>query len=188
LAACLLAIPLTVFSGRILWALGAILVDSEQPVKADIAVVLGGDWSGNRVLKAAELVREGYAPKLLISSGPYFYGRPESEIAADFAASRGYDRSTMICVQQQQFSTAGETRTIDLMLREMGVRSALLVTSPSHSARAARLFRKAMPTVTFHPVAAPDPRWCEGRWWTSRECQKTWFYETVKTVTSPFGL
>jgi uncharacterized SAM-binding protein YcdF (DUF218 family) len=168
--------------------MGQVLVNSEPPRKSDVVLVLGGDWTGNRVLKGAELVREGYAPKLVISNGPIFYGRPESEVAADYAASKGYDRATMICIQRPHDSTNDEATTIPLVLRKLGVHSVLLVTSPSHTARATRVFRRLAPDLEFHPVAAPDPRWCGGRWWTERECEKTWFFETVKTVTGPFGL
>jgi uncharacterized SAM-binding protein YcdF (DUF218 family) len=182
------AVLLFFFSGRILWALGAWLVDSENPRKADVVVTLGGEFSGRRVLKGAELVREGFAPKLVISNGPLFYGRPESEIAADFAAARGYDRSAMICIQNINMSTMEEARTITPMLRNMGAHSVLLVTSPSHTARATRVFRQVAPDLEFHPVAAPDPHWCGGQWWTNRDCEKTWLFEAMKTVTEKFGI
>ena len=53
----------------ILSALGGYLVDAGPPQKADIALVLAGDSSGNRILKAAELVRDGIRSKVLVS-GP----------------------------------------------------------------------------------------------------------------------
>jgi uncharacterized SAM-binding protein YcdF (DUF218 family) len=178
---CLIVIA-AVFSQRILWATGSMLVNSESPRKADIAVVLGGDYMGNRVLKAAELVREGYAPKLILSRGMRFYGQNESEAAAELAVRRGYDRKTMICLTTPVDSTSDEARTMVPKLREMGVHSVLLVTSPSHTARAARVFRRAAPDMEIHPVAAPDPHWCRGYWWTNRECEKTFFFESVKTL------
>jgi len=183
-----LIVALYAFSGRILWAMGSVLVDAESPRKADVVLVLGGEWSGRRVLKGAELVREGFAPRLVISSGPLFYGRSESEMAAEFAVSQGFDRASMICVPWTNNSTNDEARTVSPMLRKMGVHSVLLVTNPSHTGRAARLFRRVAPDLEFHPVAAPDPKWCGGRWWTQRECEKTWFYEAIKTVTNPFGI
>jgi len=168
--------------------MGQFMVDSESPRKADAVVVLAGDQSGNRVLRGAELVREGYAPKLVISNGPLTYGHPESELAADFAVSRGYDRATMICIQRLNNSTDSEAESVPAVLRKLGAHTVLIVTSPSHTARATRLFRRRAPDLEFHPVAAPDPRWCGGRWWTTRECEKTWFLEAVKTVTEPFGI
>lgn len=177
-----------VFRERLMWAAGQLLVESEQPRKADAALVLGGDWSGRRVLKGAELVREGYAAKLVISNGPVFYRRPESEVAADFAAEHGYDRSTMVCIRRTHNRTQEEAAEIPGILRSLGIHTVLLVTSPSHTARAARIFRRMAPDLEFHPVPAADPNWCGGRWWQTRECQKTWFFETVKSTTEPFGI
>ena len=57
IAACLLVS--LIFWQQILWGLGAMLVDSEPPQEADIAVVLAGDGSGHRIMKAADLVRQG---------------------------------------------------------------------------------------------------------------------------------
>jgi hypothetical protein len=48
------------FSDPILYGLGTILVNGEKPQKADIVVVIGGDYKGNRITTGAELVREGY--------------------------------------------------------------------------------------------------------------------------------
>ncbi len=177
-----------VFYRNIFLTVGSLLVDSESPRKADIVVVLGGDYLGNRALKGAELVREGYAPKLVLSCGSRLYGRNESDIEADFAVARGYDRSTMIPLANSVDSTSDEAKTIVPQLRAMGVHIVLLVTSPSHTARGARVFRRAARDMEIHPIAAPDPRWCGGYWWTKRECEKTFFMEEVKTVADFFRL
>ena len=39
-------------------ALGSALVHDDGPAKADLVVVLAGDYYGHRILKAAELVRK----------------------------------------------------------------------------------------------------------------------------------
>ncbi len=182
----LLIAILAIFRGPILWAMGAMLVNAENPRKADIVVVLAGDSSGRRILMGAELVRQGYAPKVLISCGPIYYGQPESDMAADFAVQRGYSRDTMICFRRRQFSTVQEGTNIPPVLRAMGVHTVLLVTSPSHTARATRIFRRLAPDLEIHPVAAPDPLWCRGYWWTDRECEKTWLLEEMKTFADFF--
>ena len=43
-------------------AIGRALIHDDGPGKADIAVVLAGDYWGNRIVKAGELVRQGYVP------------------------------------------------------------------------------------------------------------------------------
>ena len=69
-------------------AIGYALVRSDGPAKAEIAVVLGGDFYGRRILKGAELVREGYIPAVLVSGPPGFYGMHECDLAIPFAAER----------------------------------------------------------------------------------------------------
>ncbi len=168
--------------------MGSMLVDSESPRKADIVLVLAGDTSGHRAAKGAELVRAGYAPKLFLSNGLRFYGLSESDAAANYVVGLGVPREQVVCLHESPQSTQAEARMDLRVLREMGVHSMLLVTSPSHTARATRIFRRLAPDMEIHPVAAEDPLWCGGFWWTERECRKTWFMEEVKTVTRPFGI
>jgi len=39
--------------------LGEFLVKADEPFHADAAIVLAGDWNGDRVLRGAELVKQG---------------------------------------------------------------------------------------------------------------------------------
>ena len=54
--------------------IGYALIHDDGPAKADIAVVLAGDWYGNRIVKAGELVRDGYVPAVLVSGPAGVYG------------------------------------------------------------------------------------------------------------------
>ena len=51
--------------------LGEFLIRNDRPEAADLVVVLGGDFWGNRVLTGAELIKKGYASAALISGPPY---------------------------------------------------------------------------------------------------------------------
>jgi uncharacterized SAM-binding protein YcdF (DUF218 family) len=66
--------------------LGRYLIYSEAPESADIILVLAEGFYGPRVLKAAELAKQGYAPLVLISGTPYQSGM-EGEYAISFVAS-----------------------------------------------------------------------------------------------------
>ena len=85
-----LAVFVLLLACHSLWltALGAFLVRVDSPEKADAVAVLAGDSDGFRILEAGALVRSGYAPRALVSSGSPFYGKLESELAIDFAVSR----------------------------------------------------------------------------------------------------
>src|SRR5665213_437518 len=173
---------LCVFSQRLLWDLSAAMVDNEPPEKADMVVVLGGDPRGRRLSKAMQLIQQGYAPKLMISAPMIIYGVRESTLAADYAARHGMPPDKVIALVSDDLSTTDEARDIVPELRKLGVHRYLLVTSPSHTGRAARVFRRAAPDLTVRPVASADPAWCRGYWWTGRECRKTWLLEAAKDV------
>lgn len=179
---------LLVFSHRFLWSLGAILDNSEPPQKADMIVVIGGDDRGNRILKAAELAREGYGPKVLVSGQGAMYGRHESDMAIDFAVEHNYPRDEFIPFRYPALSTVDEAAADIRQLRELGVHKYLLVTSPYHTARAARIFRREGAGLEVHAVSAPDPYWRNGEWWKTREGRKLWFLEFLKTMADWFRI
>ena len=193
----LLALAILLAAGvlaRSLWlpALGYALVHDDGPAKADLVVVLGGDYYGRRILKGAELVRQGYAPAALVSGPAGFYGAYECDLAIPFAVRHGYPPEYFIPFPNQALSTREEASLALPELRRRNVRSFLLVTSDYHTARAARLFRAALRAAGGGPamrvVAAPDEFFRPDSWWRSRQAQKTVFAEWCKTIASAFGI
>ncbi len=63
--------------------------------------MLAGDGYGHRILRAAELVRQGLAPTVLVSGPEGLYGYYESELAIPFAVERGYPRSWFLPFREQ---------------------------------------------------------------------------------------
>jgi uncharacterized SAM-binding protein YcdF (DUF218 family) len=182
LAIASLAVLAGVFHGPILSGLGSYLVQSGLPENADIAVVLAGDSFGNRILKAAELVRQGYVPRALVSGPEGLYGHHESDLAIPFAMKAGYPESYFVPFEHQARSTLEEAQAIVPELRRLGVKRILLVTSDYHTRRAGKMFRAAAPDLTFLVVAAPDFYFSAQGWWLNREGRKTFVTEWMKTV------
>jgi len=183
---CLIAAA--VFHRQILWSMGAVLVNCGPPERADIVVTLAGDASGHRIFKAGDLVREGYAPKVLVSGAGIAYGVPQSTLEIDMAVRHGYPREIFIPMQQPALSTAEEAGYIAARLRSLGVHKYLLVTSFSHTARAGRLLRRTAPDLPFHMIGVNYPHWNDGYWWHEREGEKIWLEETTKTIADFFGI
>ena len=177
-----------VFSDKILWTLGAALVMAEAPRKADMAEVLGGDYRGNRILKACELVRGGFVPKALVTGGGGFFDLHESKLSISFAGIHGCPSTFFIPLEYPALSTTDEVSHLVPELRRLGVRKLLVVTSPSHTGRAARVFRRLAPDIEVHTIAAFDPEWNNGYWWKIRQGRKTWLDEAIKTVADFFRL
>lgn len=158
------------------------------PKKADIAVVLAGDERGKRILEAAQLVREGYVPRVLVSGPSGFYGFHECDLAIPFAVKRGFPESYFEHAENDARGTLEEARMIAPELRKRAVKSYILVTSDFHTRRAGWMFRKEMPDMQVYVVASPNAEWDLRNWWQNREGQKAILSEWTKTITSPFGI
>jgi len=188
LVVCLAAGLLAATHDALLSWLGNSLILNQQPCKADIIVVLAGDFWGNRVLKAAELERDGWAPKVLVSGAGSIYGINEGELAIQVAVRAAYPKEGFQNFPSPARSTEEEARYIIRELHRQGVHRFILVTSDYHTRRSARVYRKAAPELPFCVVAAPDPDFTAGGWWHNREGRKIVFLEWCKTLAYAFGI
>jgi uncharacterized SAM-binding protein YcdF (DUF218 family) len=168
-------------------AVGGFLVSTEAPFHAGMIVELGGDDHGNRILAAAGLVKEGYAPKVLVS-GPAYFDRHESDMAIEFATRHGYPADWFIPFPIRGTSTIEEAREIVLELDRLHVGRFIIVTSNYHTRRAANVYSRLVPRDRFRVVAAPDWIFRPADWWQSREGRKQCFWEWSKTLANWAGL
>jgi uncharacterized SAM-binding protein YcdF (DUF218 family) len=169
-------------------ALGSYLVRAESPVHADMIVVLAGDFSGNRILTAGDLVRRGFASKALISGPSGAYGLYESELAVSFAVRHGFPESYFIPLPNDARSTRDEAGDVLAALKQRHVQRIDIVTSDFHTRRAGNIFRARAADLEIHMVAAPDQYFSADGWWKNRDGRKTFLLEWMKTVATWFGL
>jgi len=162
--------------------MGSVLVNENPPVAADLIYVLGGDVGGGRILRGAELSREGYARTVLVGNGEQDYGYLESDLAIAFAARHGYDPSLFVAERGFANSTVDEARRVVPDFRRMGAHRILLVTTEWHSARAGRVFRRTAPDLEFYVVGVDDRDWHHGNWWIDREGRKRFVLEALRTI------
>ncbi len=190
----LLFLVLVAFLARDAWlpAVGAALVHDEGAAKADIAVVLAGDYWGHRLTKGAELVRQGYVPRVLVSGPPGFYGYNEADAAIHFATRQGLSGGVVHPAAPHRPSTREEAVAVLDELKQLKVGSFLLVTSNYHTARARRIYLAAERERGGGPECAWSPRGDEffttANWWRNREGRKTVFLEWTKTLASALGI
>jgi uncharacterized SAM-binding protein YcdF (DUF218 family) len=182
LIAAVAVVLLVVFHTAVLAALGNFLVKAGPPEKADVIVVLAGDGFGHRILAAGDLIKQGYAPKALISGPDGNYGVFECDLAIPFAVKAGDPESYFMHLEHHARSTSAEAQVVVAKLREMGVKRVLLVTSNFHTRRSGKIFHRAAPDLDFIVVAAPDEFFNPDSWWHDREASKTFAYEWMKTV------
>jgi uncharacterized SAM-binding protein YcdF (DUF218 family) len=159
--------------------LGGYLVYSEPPQSADIILVLAGDFYGSRVLKAAELAKQGYAPLVLISGRPYGRGM-EGDYAISFLATHGYSTRLFESFGHHAHSTIEEAITLRGELRRRHVKRVILVTSDFHSRRSAIVFRLFCPGIDFISVPGPEPGFHADRWWADPPSKALFYSEWTK--------
>ncbi len=166
LAAALLLV--TLFTPILRPALTA-LTELGAPAPADAIVVLGGGvscgsaqleaTSAARLTRGLELWRAGYAPLLTVSeqsnlfggaSCPKIAGLEQAEVKRLYGGTGPH-----LEVLRNVTDTADEARRAGGLARQLGWRRVLLVTSPSHSRRAAKLFRAQGLTVISVPADEP---------------------------------
>jgi uncharacterized SAM-binding protein YcdF (DUF218 family) len=185
---CLIVVFALTYSIWFRW-LGEFLVHTDPLIKADAVLVLAGDWTGDRILKAAELAKQGYAPVVFVSGPMSLYGINEANLAIDYAVSRGYPRSIFQPMINGAFSTRDEAGFFVPELRRRGIHRLLIVSSDFHTRRAGTLFKKGMgPDIEVHMISAPDRHFTPDGWWKDREGQKVLFYEWTKTIATYIGL
>lgn len=184
------SVVLLIFITQRLWLalLGAFLVKAEPAAPADLVVVLAGDFAGNRILTAADLVRQGLAPKALVSGPGEIYGQHESDLAIPFAVGRGYPASYFVAVVNDARSTASEADVIIAELRRRHAHRIDIVTSNYHTRRAGNIYRSKAPDLEVHVVSAPDPFFEAEGWWKNRDGRKTFVIEWLKTVATWLGI
>ena len=151
-------------------------------------VVLAGDFSGNRILMSGDLVRQGFAPKALISGPSGAYGMNESDLAIQFAVHHGYPESYFIALPNNSRSTKSEADDVLAALKQRHVHSVDIVTSNYHTRRAGNIYRAKASGLEIHMVAAPDVFFTPDNWWKDRDARKTFLMEWMKTVATWLGM
>lgn len=126
----------------------------QKPVRADAIVLLGGgvqcgsrtldSSSLARLVRGLELWRAGYAPVLTVSEQSGLLGPRDcvklSELERAHVAALYPVGGPQVLTLRHVTTTRDEAARVRDLARERGWRRVLLVTSPSHSRRAARLF------------------------------------------------
>lgn len=138
--------------------------------KADAIVVLGGghydgwmrrdsvdpdELRHSRLAAGARAWLAGRAPLIILSGGSSGRGPSEAETMAAAIAKADIPASALV-LEEGSDNTGDNARLTAELLRERGMRKALLVTSTVHMPRASLLFRNA--GVEVVPVPVPEGR------------------------------
>jgi len=152
-----------VFYTPLLWFLAAPLKISEPPQKADAIVVFAGGAgeSGRpgqgyeeRVQYAVQLYKEGFAPKIIFSSG-YTLIYKEPLLMEALAISQGVPKNAIV-LEEESISTYDNVKFVKDILDKERWSNILLISSPYHMRRVSMVMKKVAPEIKA--VYAPIPR------------------------------
>lgn len=169
---------------------GRMLVLDDSPRASDAIVMLGDDnYNGDRATRAAELLRAGWAPRV-VASGRYL--RPYISIAdleQHDLMNRGAPASAIVGFPNRAQNTREECTALSQLLAEHGWKHILLVTSNYHTRRAGYVCSRLLsPGTELHVVAAPDAEFSPDDWWYTRQGRKIFFHEMVGFVAAAWEL
>jgi len=154
-----------------------------QPQRSDVILLLAGDVGDTRYWKGIELLRSGYAPRMLVDArvDAVSYGRTPAELTEDFIQRSAGGLPVHVCPTMGT-STLQELQSAAACLQPAAPHSILLVTSDYHTRRALSVAREAYPRYSWSVAAANNGLLSAPRWWTDREIAKNVFLEWQKVA------
>lgn len=137
----------------------SLLVARQEPRKADVIVVLGGE-NTSRVEQATTLYQDGYAPGILVA------GKNEAELIGRSLVAAGVPEVAVL-YESASASTFENAVNSVAMLEQRNVKTVLLVTSWFHSRRAMSTFKfnagkidiVSVPTESAHVKDMLENKW-----------------------------
>jgi uncharacterized SAM-binding protein YcdF (DUF218 family) len=169
-AGCIVIACLLLLQRQWLPLIGGFLSVTERPAPADALVPLAGDRS--RVVYAADLFRQGYAPWYVVTD--MWLGTPDPPVhyaamVQRQAVSLGVSADRLLVAPGMPSSTYAEAVGLRQLAVEQGWRSLLVVTSPSHARRAGIILQSVFAgTGVYVQVVTVADHWYRAEsWWTS---------------------
>lgn len=138
--------------------------DELQP--ADVIVILAGDET-ERVEYGAKLFKEGWArkDKVILAGGPLVWKYTWASLMKEHAIYLGIPKNAIL-LEDKSRTTEEDARFTKEILKKYGYKSCILVTSPYHTRRAAKIFKKTMGDEIKIISAPSDESWFKfDEWW-----------------------
>jgi uncharacterized SAM-binding protein YcdF (DUF218 family) len=165
----LLVVPLYLFHGFLLDKAAKYLYYKDEMKPADVIVILSGDET-ERVEYGVKLFKEGWArkDKMILSGGPAVWKHTWASLMQEHALYLGVPRKAII-LEDKSRSTEENAQFTKVILKRYGYASFILVTSPYHSKRAFKIFKKIMGEEIKIISAPSEESWFRFDDWWKRE-------------------
>lgn len=176
--------PLVYFRAPLLRRLPPLLIARDEPRAADALVVLPGDHLGHRMNYAVELWKRGLVKEggpFVIPGGTLYKDLTWAAVLRDHAVSAGIPEGRIVLRDRSQTTYDDAAMSMPL-LKERGVKTVLLVTSPWHSGRAAKLFREQAAPHGIEVLSCPSRDDPPADWWQDPVATRYLVSELLKRI------
>jgi uncharacterized SAM-binding protein YcdF (DUF218 family) len=162
IAVAIVVAYVTLFETSTLWFLASPLQREAPPRVADAIVVFAGGVgeSGQagggyqeRLRTAVDLYQQGFAPRIIISSG-FVFAFKEADVMRGLAIANGVPPEAIV-LETEAANTHQNVLYTNTILERGGWRRILLVSSPYHMRRALMTWRVAAPGIDVIPEPVP---------------------------------
>lgn len=167
----------------LLFWLPRFLVVANQPVAAAAVIVLGGDSDGSRLRRGVELVDQGWAPRLILTSGKM---QGWLHLAQKHCPDCRLPEREVVHLADSVDTRTEAQVSLDYC-RRSGLRNVLVVTSPYHSRRTQFVFNDIYAGSGIEPVVVTSGSFGrlvppDGSWWRDRLTMETVWLEFGKVL------
>ncbi|GMT42544.1 MAG: hypothetical protein IEMM0002_0955 [bacterium] len=173
-----------VFYDDVLNRMAYMLVREDVIEPSDVIVVLAGDNRGERMMTGIDLYKNGYGGKIVFWGGPIYWKITYAEFLLRQLKESGVPLEAAIYSDEKltEESTRGEALVNIRLMKENGVRSFILVTSPFHTQRAGSVYEPLAEEngMVFYVRPSMDSRVKLTEWWKDRHSAKMVYYEWSK--------
>lgn len=171
-----------IFRKTILDSTTAYLIKRDALKKCGCIVVLAGE-RGERVVEGVRLYKEGWAPLMVMSGGLGEAGIPLSHLMKLQAIGLGIPAGKILEENRSQDTGEDAVYTLEI-LKNNGIKSFILVTSPYHSRRTHIIFEKVMKKSGIDFISYPvrDSWFDQGTCWNKKRGIKAIYSEYSKLI------
>ncbi len=165
---------------------------NDKPIKADYILPLAGD--GHRMIKAAELYKQGYAPIILLSNAEVLPPSTLKKLKWEMGYPNynrehylslllpllGADSAKLEEFGDGHVSTVEEAEALRAHLNSDDIRL-LIITSPYHARRAKKIFEERLPNATIAITVTEEDSF-DPQWWKNQRSAQNLIMEFAKTA------
>jgi len=160
---------------------GGFLIVDDEPRASDVIVVLGDDYDSDAATRAADLFKAGWAPRIVASGQSFRPYATEAELEQRDLTDRGVPATSIVRYPHRAASTREEAQALAAFLTSHGWKQILAVAANYRTRRMRYILRRSLPEGSeLRMVAARDPDYDPGNWWSHRASVKNFFREAAE--------